>query len=94
MGKDVYEALRYFGNGGRLFKVHFRNVDAPLPKFREMFLDEGYVDMYRVMQVLREVNYQGVIMPDHVPGEGLRGINTAYTLGYMRALRSRVYARG
>ena len=35
---------------GKLFKVHFRNVDQPLPHFVETFLDDGYMDMYKVMQ--------------------------------------------
>ncbi|MBM3848295.1 MAG: D-mannonate dehydratase, partial [Verrucomicrobia bacterium] len=71
---------------------HFRNVDSPLPKFQETFVDEGYLDMYQVMKTLKEHRFNGVMIPDHVPGEGLRGINTAYTIGYMKALRDRVNA--
>ena len=47
MGQDALEAIRYFGGLGKLFKVHFRNVDAPLPHFVETFIDNGYQDMYR-----------------------------------------------
>ena len=32
--KDVYEMIETFGRRGRIFKVHFRNVDAPLRVFR------------------------------------------------------------
>ncbi|HHX66310.1 MAG TPA: TIM barrel protein [Chloroflexi bacterium] len=32
MGKDVVETIRYFGGLGKLFKVHFRNVTAPMPE--------------------------------------------------------------
>ena len=92
MGKDVYEMIRYFGPRGRIFKVHFRNVDAPLPKFHETLVDDGYVDMGRVMKMLTEVKFQGVMIPDHVPGDGLRGVTTAYTIGYMRALREQAKA--
>jgi len=35
MGKDVVETIRYFGARKKLFKVHFRNVSAPLPHFHE-----------------------------------------------------------
>jgi mannonate dehydratase len=83
--------IRHFGGMGKLFKIHFRNVDAPLPLFRETLVDEGYVDMYEVMRALREVGFDGVLIPDHVPGDG-DGRNTAYTIGYMRATRDRVYA--
>jgi len=40
--------------GGKLFKVHFRNVHAPLPHFVETFVDNGYMDMYKVMKALRD----------------------------------------
>ncbi len=84
-GKDVYEMIRTFGSRGRIFKVHFRNVDAPLPRFQETLVDAGYIDMERVAQLLHETGMKGVLIPDHVPGEGLRGNNTAFTVGYMRA---------
>ena len=57
MGKDVFETIRYFGEVGKLFKVHFRNVDKPLPYFVETFIDDGYMDMYQVMQALHEVDF-------------------------------------
>ena len=91
LGKDVLEMIAHFGSQGKLFKIHFRNVDAPLPRFRETLVDDGYVDMYEVMRALREVDFDGVLIPDHVPDVG-DGRNTAYTIGYMRATRHRVYA--
>ena len=90
VGKDVSEMIAHFGSLGKLFKIHFRNVDTPLPKFRETLIDDGYVDMYEVMKALREVDFDGVLIPDHVPGDGLDKTNTAYTIGYMRATRNRV----
>ena len=92
MGKSVAEMIEYFGGMGKIFKIHFRNVDAPLPLFRETLIDDGYVDMYEVMRGLRDVNFDGVLIPDHVPGDGTDKTNTAYTIGYMRATRNRVYA--
>ncbi len=93
MGRDVIETIRYFGRQKKLFKVHFRNVNAPLPHFVETFPDNGYADMYRIMKALREVNYDGVVIADHVPrmvGGGRAA--TAYSIGYMRALIERVNA--
>lgn len=89
MGRDVYDMIREFGGRGKLFKIHFRNVDGPMPVFRETLVDDGCVDMYRVLQGLHETGFDGALLPDHVPGDGA---TTAYTLGYMRALRSRVLA--
>ena len=54
MGKDVVETIHEFGRQKRLFKVHFRNVDQPLPHFVETFIDDGYMDMSKVMRALRD----------------------------------------
>jgi mannonate dehydratase len=90
MGKDVVESIRYFGERDRIFKVHFRNVDAPLPHFVETFVDNGYMDMYRVMKALREVGFKGVVIPDHIPQMGAHPqVGTAYTIAYMKALVQR-----
>ena len=92
LGKNVYEMIDHFGRQGKLFKIHFRNVDAPMPKFRETLVDDGCVDMYRVMKALDRVKFDGILLPDHVPGDGADKSNTAYTIGYMRAIRHRVAA--
>ena len=93
MGLDVFEMIKEFGSRGRIFGVHFRNVSAPLPHFVETFLDDGYLDMYQVMKALREVRYDGTIVPDHIPqlkgDTGMRHAGTAYCLAYMRALLRR-----
>jgi mannonate dehydratase len=90
MGKDVLETIHYFGSRGKIFKIHFRNVNAPLPHFVETFVDDGYMDMYKVMRALREVNYNGALIPDHIP-EMIGGsrAGTAYSIAYMKALLKR-----
>ena len=45
-GKDPEEMIRHFG-AEKIWKIHFRNVSAPLPHFVETFMDNGYYDMYR-----------------------------------------------
>jgi mannonate dehydratase len=70
MGKDVVETIKYFGGIKKLFKVHFRNVSAPLPHFRESLIDDGYYDMSKVMQALVDVNFDGIAIPDHIPALG------------------------
>jgi mannonate dehydratase len=69
-GKDPAEMIRYFGAQKKIFKIHFRNVSAPLPHFIETFMDNGYYDMYKIMKALREVNFDGIVIPDHIPGLG------------------------
>ncbi len=87
LGCDVYEMIDYFGREKKLFKIHFRNVDKPLPVFRETLVDDGYIDMVRVMEGLAAVEFDGAILPDHVPGGSQQA---AYTIGYMRAVRKMV----
>jgi len=89
-GVDAVEAIRYFGERQKLFKVHFRNVDAPLPHFVETFIDGGYQDMYQIMKALQEVGFRGVVIPDHIPqmADDPR-LGTAFTIGYMKALLKR-----
>ncbi len=90
MGRDVVEAIHHFGGQGKIFKVHYRNVDKPLPHFVETFVDDGYFDMYQAMRALAEVGYDGTLIPDHIPQMGDDGrLGTAYTLAYMRALQKR-----
>ncbi len=93
MGKGVEESIREFGGQGKIFKVHFRNVDAPLPHFVETFVDDGYFDMYRALRVLQEVHFRGVLIPDHIPNmAGDPKVGTAFSIGYMKALVERVEA--
>jgi mannonate dehydratase len=93
MGKDVIETIHYFGEQKKLFKVHFRNVNQPLPHFVETFIDDGYMDMYKVLKAMREVDFDGVFIADHIPSMADdRRVGTAYTIGYMKALQSRVEA--
>lgn len=93
---DMEAALAEFVAEGRVFIVHFRNVSAPLPVFTETFLDNGYNDMYRPMRILHEHDYSGTITLDHTPRvfetEEYPYTETAYAIGYMRALSERARA--
>jgi mannonate dehydratase len=88
MGNTPVDAIRHFGSKGQLFKVHFRNVSNPMPQpWVETLIDNGYQDMYEVMKALREVKFDGCIIPDHIPAMlGGPRVGTAYSIAYMRAL--------
>jgi mannonate dehydratase len=91
-GKDPEEMIRHFG-AEKIWKIHFRNVSAPLPHFVETFIDNGYYDMYKIMKALRAVNFDGIVILDHSPSMvGGNYAQTAYGFGYMRALLSRANA--
>jgi mannonate dehydratase len=94
MGKDVIETIKYFGAQKKIFKVHFRNVSQPLPHFTETFLDDGYADMYQILKALKSVDFDGVMIIDHVPRMVYPNTGNAYLVGYMQALIERVIAEG
>ncbi|MBM3738013.1 MAG: TIM barrel protein [Acidobacteria bacterium] len=86
-GKDVFEAVRGFAAMGKLWKIHFRNVSAPIPYFVETFPDNGYTDMRKLMRTLVEANFNGNLIADHVPTMvGGPMVGWAYSLGYIKAL--------
>jgi mannonate dehydratase len=88
-GKDPEEMIRYF-TADKVWKIHFRNVSAPLPHFVETFMDDGYYDMWKIMKALREVNFDGIVILDHSPiVVGGTYPQTAYGMAYMRALLKR-----
>jgi mannonate dehydratase len=94
MGPDPLEAMRYFGSRGKIFYVHFRDVQGTVPVFQECFLGEGNVDVVQAMKTLKEVGFSGFIIDDHVPhivddtGWAHRGRahQTGYIMGLMDAV--------
>lgn len=95
--REIFDAIRYFGSRGKIFNVHFRNIRGRFLNFQETFIDDGDVDMLKALKVYREVGYDGMLMPDHVPqipGDA-RGLQAfAYTFGYIKALLRAVEAEG
>ncbi len=89
-GEDVAGAIREFGGRGQIYQVHFRNVSSPMPDFHETFPDGGYLNMYSIAKALGEVQFNGIVVPDHVPkcldSEAGPKAAEAYIFGYIRAL--------
>jgi mannonate dehydratase len=87
---DIYDKIRYFGSRHKILYVHFRNVDGTVPRFREEFINTGYVDMYKAMEIYYDVGFDSFFIDDHVPqtfqdtGWGHRG--RAFANGYIQAL--------
>lgn len=98
MGVKVLEEIRYFGKLGKIFLVHFRAVRGAVPRYTEVFIDEGDIDMLAAMRTYREAGYTGPFVSDHTPhmeGDtpwGHRG--RTFSHGYMRALVQAVNAMG
>jgi len=94
-GREIYDVIRYFGRRKKIFNVHFRNIQGRFLDFRETFIDDGDVDMLEALRVYKEVGYDGMLMPDHVPtiaGDADGAQAFAYTFGYIKALIRAVHA--
>jgi mannonate dehydratase len=88
-GEQIYDVIRDLGGRGKIFNVHFRNIRGGFLKFEETFPDDGDVDMPRALRVYREIGYDGLIMPDHVPqilGDPNGQKAFAFCFGYIQAL--------
>ena len=87
--KEIYDVIRYFGLRGKIFNVHFRNIKGGFLNFQETLPDNGDVNFLRAIRTYKEVGYDGMLMPDHVPkidGDGGGKQAFAYCFGYIQAL--------
>ena len=64
---SVNRVIDFFGPKGRIFYVHFRDVQGVVPRFQESFLGEGNYDPAAVVRRLTSVGFDGFIIDDHVP---------------------------
>lgn len=86
---QIFDYIRYFGKRKKIFNVHFRNIKGKFMDFQETFPDDGVVDFIKCVKTYKEVGYDGMMMPDHVPHiEGDKGglQAFAFAFGYIRAL--------
>ena len=100
MTGDLPAAIHHFGRQGKIFFVHMRDVRGTAEKFEETFHDDGPTDMLACMRAYREIGFEGVLRPDHVPtmeGElndlpGYMTLGRLFAVGYLRGLQEAAYA--
>ena len=94
MGVDVGAAIREIAALDKMVYVHFRNVRGTPRDFQETFIDEGDVDMVKMMETYRDAGFNGPFMMDHTPqfpnGDSFYA-GHAFAVGYIRALIQAVY---
>jgi len=87
---NVRAMIEFFGPKGRIFYVHFRDVQGTVPDFAECFIGEGNYNPAEVMLLLKRSGFTGFLLDDHVPKMaddtpwGHRG--RAHAIGYMQGL--------
>ena len=99
MTDDLPAVIRHFGRQNKIFFVHFRDVRGTPEKFVETFHDDGKTDMLACMQAYRDIGYEGVCRPDHVPtmegdsndSPSYSSIGRLFAIGYLKGLREAVY---
>ena len=94
--REIFDAIRWFGERGKIFHVHFRNIKGRRLDFVEAFPDEGDIDMAKALALYRDLGYRYMLMPDHVPlidGRDPPGVAFAYCYGYIQALIDALVSR-
>ena len=89
----VMDEINLYGRKGRIFTVHLRNVRGNLATaggFEEVLLDDGDMNMSRIVGELSRVGFDGCLNPDHlqpIEGDGRSAHQAlAYSIGYIKAL--------
>ena len=88
-GTDIYEATANYARAGRIGYVHLRNVRGKVPDYRETFIDEGDVNIPRILEILAQNGFEGVLIPDHTPLPDCDApwhAGMAFAMGYLRGI--------
>lgn len=86
---EILPIIKWVGERKQIFNVHLRNIKGGWNNFQEVYPDNGDMNFVQVVRALRDVGYDGMVMPDHVPhhhdpAAGLQAFSFAY--GYIKAL--------
>jgi mannonate dehydratase len=85
---DIYQTVEAYSRQGKLAYVHFRNVRGKVPHYQETFVDDGEIDMPRVLRILKRNHFDGVLIPDHTPQMSCAApwhAGMAFAMGYLKA---------
>jgi len=86
---DIYEATEKYSAQNKIAYIHFRNVQGKVPTYKEVFVDEGDIDMLKILRILKKNNFSGVLIPDHTPKMTCNApwyAGMAYAMGYIKGL--------
>ncbi|MEG2017647.1 MAG: mannonate dehydratase [Clostridium sp.] len=84
---NIYDAIEQYAD--KISYVHVRNVIGKVPNYREVFVDEGDIDITRALGLLQKHDFKGVLIPDHTPQMTCDAgwhAGMAYALGYIKAV--------
>jgi len=85
---DIYQCTEQYSAQQAIGYIHFRNVKGKVPHYKEVFIDEGDIDMLQILKILKKNDFDGVLIPDHTPLMNCDApwyAGMAYAMGYMKA---------
>ncbi len=86
---EIIPIIKWVGDRKQIFNIHLRNIKGGWNNFQEVYPDNGDMDFAKIITALRDVGYDGMVMPDHIPrhedpASGLQG--RAFAYGYIKAI--------
>ncbi len=91
-GSNLLDFLDNYSRLDKIGYIHYHNVIGKVPHYREAFVDEGDINMIKALEILKNNNYDGIIVPDHTPEmscDAAWHAGMAFAMGYMKgALQS------
>ncbi|WIW50082.1 mannonate dehydratase (plasmid) [Bradyrhizobium sp. 62B] len=66
-GVDQLELLYGLIQRKKIHQIHFRNVSGSQNDFVEVYHDEGDVDLFNIIRLLRDTGWEGSLLADHSP---------------------------
>jgi mannonate dehydratase len=82
MGEDIAALAYEWSAKGKIFFVHFRDVEGHRSNFRETFHDCGPTDLAQMLRIYHECGFEGPIRPDHAPTlDGESNKRPGYAMG-------------
>ena len=87
--REILPIVQYLGERGKIYQIHMRNIRGGLHNFAEVYPDEGEMNFFEIMRILRDTQFAGSIFPDHMPRhpDDPKGLESyAFCYGYIQAL--------
>ncbi len=92
---EIFPIIKWIGERKQIFNVHLRNIKGGWNHFMEVYPDKGDMDFVAVLRMLRDLEYDGMVMPDHTPGHAdphnhLQGhaFSFGHIIGILQAIAS------
>jgi mannonate dehydratase len=86
---EILPIIKWVGDRNQIFNIHLRNIKGGWNNFQEVYPDNGDMNFVEVVRALRDVGFDGMVMPDHVPHHEDPAANAqsfAFCYGYIKGL--------